>query len=118
MPNISVVEVGGLPGAHAFLWETLTENDTALPLVCPHRADMSVHVLGTFNGGTLVIAGSNIVTSPSYITLVDQSDNALSFTAAGLEAIAANVWQIRPRITAGATMDLDIYIFIATGGGF
>ena len=118
MANIPVVELSRLPGAHAFLWETLTENDTALPLIVPHRADMSVHVLGTFNGGTVVIEGSNIVTTPSYITLVDQSDNALSFTAAGLEAIAANVWQIRPRISAGATMDIDIYIVVATGRGF
>ena len=118
MADISVVQVGGFPGAHAFLWETLTENDTALPLICPHRADMSVQVVGSFGGGSTLIEGSNIVTSPAYLTLENQSGDAITGTATYLMAIAANVWVIRPRVATGTSVDVDVYIVIATGRGF
>ena len=99
----------------AYLWETLTNGDDGTPVEHPGKADRVVQVTGTFGaGGTVVIEGSNKA-APSadadWFTLVDQSDNALSFTAAGGEVVLPLTRWIRPHVTAGdGTTDLDVTI--------
>ena len=70
--------------------------------------DRTVQITGTFTGSpTIVIEGSNDGTN--YETLTDPQGNALSFTAAGLEAISENPKYIRPRATAGTGgADVDV----------
>lgn len=92
------------------LWETLTEtNADGSLLKTPGRSDKSVHVVGNFGiGGTCVIQGSNDGTN--WVTLTDPQGNALSFTSTGLEMIAENPLYIRPFISAGTGVDLDVYL--------
>jgi hypothetical protein len=91
------------------LWETVTDtNHTGLPYYRPAFGVKSVQVTGTFNGGTLRIEGSNDGTN--YYALNDPQGNALDITAAKIEQIMETTLYIRPRITAGTGMDLDVTI--------
>lgn len=102
------------PGvAYAYVWANLTENDTAVGKKCPGLNDKTVQVLGDFgSGGTIVIEGS-LVEEPGasdWTGLTDPQGNALSFTAAGLEAIQENVVWVRARVSAGTSVDVNVYL--------
>lgn len=70
--------------------------------------DKSIHVFGTFGGGTLTIQGSNQAASVSaFHTLNDANGNAMAFTTSVIEQVLENTRFIRPRVTtAGAALSL------------
>lgn len=108
---------GYLENATAILWETLTTtNDTGQALQMGGSTIRSVQITGTFGaGGTVVLEGSNDGTN--YVTLTDPQGNALSKTAAGIEAIQEITRYIRPRVTAGdGTTDLDVTMLVVRRG--
>jgi hypothetical protein len=81
-------------------WTPLANGDSGLPFAMPGFADRSVQVGGTFGaGGTVIIEGS--IDGSNYIVLTDPQGNAISKTAAAIEAISEIVKLIRPRVTAG-----------------
>lgn len=94
-------------------WEAITDtDDVGAAVALGNFRDRSVQVFGDFGtGGTVVIEGSNDG-GTTYSTLTDPQGNALSFTAAGLEAITEVVGHIRPRKTAGTTVDVDVHMFL------
>jgi len=102
------------PGAtHHVIWETLTEdNEVGHPISIPGASDVSVAVLGTIGGATLLIEGSNVL-SPSvdgdWVTLHDENGDLLSFTIINIgHALSENMLHIRPRLTGGAGTDVDV----------
>lgn len=96
-----------------WLWETVTSDDTCLPVVCAGFQDKSIQVIGNFGTNAVAtIQGSLIKDSPTYATLDDANDNDLAITAAGIEEITAAVYQIRPAVTLGTAEDLDIYLYM------
>lgn len=100
LPNVNVQVVK---------WETLTTtNDVGSAVEMGAWPDRSAQVIGTFGaGGTLIIEGS--MDGTNYATLTDPQGNALSFTAAKIEAVTELVRYIRPKVTAGdGTTDLDV----------
>lgn len=101
-------------GSYNILWETLTNGDTGSPLLCPHLADKSIQVTGTFgSGGTVVLEGSN--DGSNWETLNDPQGTAISFTAAGMYQVLENTKMIRPSVTAGdGTTDLDVTMVVST----
>ena len=86
---------------HIVSWAPLTTtNSDGSPLEMPGSADRSVQITGTFGaGGTVVIEGT--IDGTNYVTLTDPQGNAISKTAAAIEAISELVRKIRPRVTAG-----------------
>lgn len=85
-----------------FEWTALANGDDGAPLIIPSHADKTFHIKGTFgSGGTVVIEGSNDLTSPSFVTLTDSSGSPASVTQATSIGILQNPYQIRPRVTAG-----------------
>lgn len=111
-------------GALIVEWTGLLNSDTGKPYVCPHRADKSVHVYGTFGaGGNCRIQGTNnqafdtagSAASPTYATLNDPHANALDFTLAKIEEVLENPNAIRPNITAGdGTTSLTVSMLISS----
>lgn len=86
--------------AHVLTWSGLLNGDDGSPVEMPGSADRSIQFQGTFGvGGTIVFEGSNDGTN--YHTLADPQGNAISKTAAGLEAVLELTRYVRPRVTAG-----------------
>lgn len=96
------------------LWENITlVADDCLPLEMP-SIHKSVQFVGTFDGGTIILEGSN--DGVNYHTLTDPQGNAISKTAAGLEEIEETTRYIRPRCTvAGAGTDIDVHMILRRG---
>ena len=103
------------PGVETFLWETLTESDTAIGLLTGGSKTLagSFQVKGTWGGGTIVLQGSNIGPDDSdeWVTLKDINGDAIGLTAdGGAEFSTAFKW-IRPDDSvAGTSRDVDCYI--------
>lgn len=107
----------GLRDAASCLWETLTEtNDRGSAFEWPLGADVSLHVLGDFgSGGTVILQGSNEDSQPAdaattWAALNDIYGNALSFGAVGLEGVGPVCRWLRPLVTAGTGVDVDVYL--------
>lgn len=98
--------------AWAVSWSTMANGDSGEPLQNPGSADRSVQVTGTFGvGGTVVLQGSNDGTN--YRTLTDPQGNALSFTAAAIEAVQEITRYTRPSVTGGdGTTSLTVTLVV------
>jgi len=92
----------------------LTTADPNGAYVTPYGdyADRTLHVFGTFGGATVVLDGSLDGGTNSEI-LTDPQGNAISKTAAAIEAVLEVVSAIRPRLSvvgAGATITCILYM--------
>lgn len=108
------------PTAYQILWETLTTtNDVGSAAEMVAYSDRSVQVVGTFDGATIQLQGSN--DGSNWKVLTDPQGNILAFTTTGIEAIAELTRYIRPQITVAGSggADLDVYVLVSgvrTGG--
>lgn len=97
-------------------WQTLTEtNADGAPVHCGGVEPVSVQVTGNFGtSGQCDIEGSNDGTN--WVTLTDEGGTPIEFTAAGLVGIRENPRYIRPNISAGSGVDLDVALVMARRG--
>jgi hypothetical protein len=99
-------------GAHAYLaeWTGLANGDDGVPFKAAGAADRSIQFGGTFGaGGNVVLEGSN--DGASWFTLTDPQGNALSASAAVLEAVSEVTIYVRPRVSAGdGTTSISAYL--------
>ena len=92
-----------------------TTNDTGVPIEMPGSTVRSIQIGGTFDSATVVIEGSNDGTN--YLTLTDPQGNALSKTAAAIEAIQESPRFLRPKVTsAGGSTSIDIHLILVRRG--
>lgn len=89
-----------------YTWTGLATGDTGGPLNGPGFTDASYQIGGTFGGATVVIEGSN--DGITYFTLVDPFNVALSFTSAAFAQILPIALWIRPRVSGGAAVAINI----------
>lgn len=109
---ITALKTIGDRGVRRVLWEEVGDDDDGAPVEMSGFADRSVQVVGTFDGATIVIEGSNDGTN--YHTLNDPQGNALTITSAKTEQILEVTRWIRCRVSvngAGST-DLDVYLVL------
>lgn len=111
-------------------WANLAETDTdPEPARVPHFSDVTVQIYGpAFGGGTIIVEGALFTygetqppTSvvPVYAPLTDIFGNPISFTAAGIATRLQNTYLIRPRVTAGAAVDVTVrMMFTGMEAGF
>ena len=106
--SIIRTDVGSGDGsAIIFAYNGISESDTSpSPFEAIEWADRSVQVAGTFNAGTLTIEGSNDGTN--WAALTDPQGNALAITAAKIEQLSEITRYVRPRVTAGTGVNLNI----------
>ncbi len=102
------------PRAVKVLWETLTETDSkgigAQVLDFP---DKTVHITGNFGGAAIAIEGSNNSTNGidgDWKILTDPQGTTLSKTQESVESIREDPLWIRPNVTGGAAVDVDVTI--------
>lgn len=92
-------------------WSGLANGDTGAPLEMPGWADRSVQVTGNFGtGGNLRIQGSNDGTN--WNTLTDPQGNDINITASKIEQVMEVVRYMRPIITAGSGVSLNVSILV------
>lgn len=97
-------------------WAGLSEADSSpAPFEGPEWADRSVQIEGTFNGGTVVFEGSNDGTN--WVTLSDPQGNAISKTAAALEQIEEVCRYMRPRVSAGTGLTINVTLLVRRQSG-
>lgn len=85
----------------------LAETDTTPePIEMAEYADRSVQVDGTFSTGTVTIEGSN--DKLVWLPLTDPQGNPLSFTAAKIEQLQELTLWVRPRVTAGTGVSVNV----------
>lgn len=119
MPDISAVVTDidtAYDRGYQALWETLTAaNAAGTSVQVWGAADRSVQVVGTPNGATTVLQGSNDGTN--WVTLTDPLGNAISFVnATGLKQISEITRYIRPSTSGGGgAQDLDVYVLARRG---
>lgn len=81
-------------------WTGLLNGDDGGPFEGGDWGDRTVQITGTFGvGGSISLEGSNDGTN--YVVLTDPQGNAITKTAAGIEAVIELPRYIRPRVTAG-----------------
>lgn len=93
-------------------WAALANGDSGAPIDYLAFADRSVQIVGTFGvGGSVTIEGTNDGTN--YVALTDPQGNAITKTAAAIEAVSEVPRSIRPRVTAGdGTTSLSVYLLL------
>jgi hypothetical protein len=93
-PNIT-----GDQSVMSIAWTPLTSTNTAGTAVAyPQWRDRTVAITGAFDSCTVVLEGS--IDGTNYFTLTDPQGNAISKTAAAMEAVTEMVRFVRPRRTA------------------
>ena len=108
--SITTFELGN---TYRVAWNLTTASPTGNFIEMPGASDRCVHVYptaaGTFGGATCILEGSNdprVETDPGnavWTQLTDPSSTAISFTAAGIEAVNENPLYIRPRLSVPGT---------------
>ena len=98
------VDLLGFDGmAQMWEWTGLGNENGAWLTLDPLFSDRTVMVYGTF-GGTVTIQGTLETGTPAApVTLKDPSQNAITFTANGIDTILDNCLKIRPSGGVGVT---------------
>lgn len=96
--------------AHVVSWVGLATGDDGTRLEMPGSADRTAQVGGTFGGATCVIEGSN--DGVNYLVLTDPQGNNLSFTSAKIETVTEITRYIRPRVTGGSGVNINVHILL------
>lgn len=96
--------------AHVIAWLGMATTDTGKPLEMPGSSDRSVQINGTFGGATVTLRGSN--DGVNYVTLTDPQGNAISATSATLEAVTEITRFVRPEVSGGAGVNVNVYLLV------
>lgn len=104
---------GVLDGDQAIITWVLTSADpNGDPVTYYDYADRTVQVKGTFGGATVELQGS-LDNGVTWSPLTDPQGNAISKSAAALEAVSEAVPLVRPALTnvgVGASITVMLYV--------
>ena len=106
MASATTEDVTGNGHATLVTWVLTDGDSTGDAASWVQYADRNIQIVGTFNGGTVVIEGSN--DGVNYSPLSDAQGNALTFTAMKIEQILEVTKYTRPRITSGTGVSVSV----------
>lgn len=107
---------GSQYGSLLISWVGITEADVGEPFDLTKYNEKTVHLGGDDGtGGTISLEGTNVadsVDAADYVVLKDKSDGSdLTATTAGvIGAVSENPLRVRPRVTAGTTVDMFCHL--------
>jgi hypothetical protein len=98
--------------AKRWLWETLTSVnlDGSAVAVAEATVSLTFQATGTFGGTSVAIQGSNDGTT--WFALRDQTGTAMAFTAAGGASSSDLPLYVRPLLTGGSGVDVDVSVLV------
>ena len=88
------------------VWAAVTENDTFVAVSMPEYLRASVHISGTFGGGTVVLKGSN--TGTNFFGLDDIEGTAISMTSEGLKQVQEGTQYFQPTHSGGSSSSITV----------
>jgi hypothetical protein len=101
---------GQFDGVLSGHWDGLNETDTdGAPIAIPALADRTVQVVGDF-GGAASVAIHGSLDGVNYVALSDLAGDTIAITSAGIAVVQENVAYIKPVVTGGTSVDLDVFI--------
>ena len=93
-----------------YLWEGITASDTGEALAVHDFDDLTIYVFGTFDGASIGLSGCPTKTG-TFLPLRDMlTAAAIAVDAAGVALVADGALFVKPVITGGTTVDLDVYL--------
>lgn len=108
-PFIRVEKAGEIRNGDIFGYWQMATGDTAAPLICPRFSDKSIHMFGTWGGGSVTLKGTNDPLITSYDDIYDYAGNVITQTAAKSPwIILPNVYALKPVLTGGSGVSLTI----------
>lgn len=107
-PSITDVSPRGDGSAMLVVWTPVTSatSDTCSPVSYPKHGDKSIHVSGTFGGGSVACNGSN--NGATYAPLNDPSSTIIAITAEKIKAVLENTRYVQPAISGGTSMSVTV----------
>lgn len=100
-------------------WTNITENtpDSDIPAVelCEY-SDRSVHISGTFGGGTVTFVGRNNE-GANYQNLVDPQGNQISASSETLEQILELTRYMKPQLSGGTGANITVSMVLKRNRG-
>lgn len=120
----TVAETGSSRFCKTITWSGLLGTDSGQMIDLEAYPDKTIHVFGTFGGGTVTFYGSNDPKAltdrvngtlfgsktADYEVLTDTLNNTLVFTTAGLKQILEDPLYILPVVTGGTGSNLTIIV--------
>lgn len=109
MAEIAVALSRPTGNARQVLWEEMTNGDTAEPLTVADGLGkvFSVQFVGTWDGATAVLQGSN--DASTWFTVNDVHGNAVSTTADAFFEVSTTALYLRPSHSGGSgSEDIDV----------
>ncbi len=100
-------------GVSVVSWTPLAGTDVGSAVELPRLSDRTVQILGTFDSATVVLQGS--LNGTDWVTLTDPQGNAISKTAAAIEAVTEVVRFIRPSLSGGLGSCAVTVLLLAKG---
>ena len=97
-----------------FKWASVTDADTCEPAIAPGHGDKTIQADGDFGSGGTVQAQGNLdpAGAAADVVLNDPQGVAIAIQADGAESIEAATYSVTPVISAGTSVDLDIFLFV------
>jgi len=95
-------------GVKVVKWEEITENDTCQVYEDGAGSDKSVHVNGSFGGGSVSLLGSN--DGSNFPILKDLDGSAITMSSEGLVTVRENVRYYKPGTPGGTGVSVSVYM--------
>ena len=96
------------------VWQTtISSGDTSAPLAVDGAIarQVSVQIVGTISGSTVVVQGS--LDATNYATVADANGNAMSYTVIGnLVAVGPSVVRLQVAVSGGSASGLTVNMFV------
>lgn len=110
IPSSINTEIAGVP---RLVWGPLNstnETGDGYKITSQHGLAASVHVIGSFNTGTLTMKVSN--TNNDYVTLKDKLGADVAFTATGYAEFSTSAAFIRPELSGAGTDSVTVVVVL------
>lgn len=93
-----------------FFYETMTETDAdGTPIERPYCLDWSIQAVGDF-GSSGAVSLQGTLDGTNWEVINDHNGNAVTMTAAGISHVQGPFVAVRPAVTAGTSVDVDVTI--------
>lgn len=113
MATISFLTNKSVADTYHFTWNDLATGDVGQSVIIPQCPDKTVSFTGTFGGATVVLKGCNdLETETDWFTLKDIDGNDISLTAAAMVVVEQNPVRIRPEVTGGTGVAIDVKVSV------